>query len=110
MSKKKLTSLSFESIMKVSLVLMDNWLDTLDDKDEPSLDREFLSTLKDLKFLNEREKEHRGVVCSRLRGEIAPKAAADIENNFKVSEECCEEGFKEAESKEAQSLQCYVYI
>ena len=87
MSKKKLTSLSFDSIKTVCLVLMDNWLDTLDDNNEPSLDKDFLSSLKDLRTLVDREKEHRNIVCSRLQNSpdcISTKACSEIENNFKV--------------------------
>ena len=87
MSKKKLASLSFESIKSVSLVLMENWLDTLEDN-EPSLDKDFLSSLKELKTLVDREKEHRNIVCSRLQNApdlVSPKACSEVENNFKVN-------------------------
>ena len=86
MSKKKLNTLTFDSIKEVCLVLMENWLDTLDES-EPSLDKDFLASLKELKTLVDREKEHRNIVCSRLQAAhdiVSPKACAEIENNFKV--------------------------
>jgi hypothetical protein len=50
----------------VALLVADGW--TVQESDsEPCLNKEFLSSLKALKVLLEREKEHRNIVCSRLK-------------------------------------------
>jgi len=118
-SKKRLNYLTFENIMNISLVLIDDWIEYggsgggggssgaksaggggsgqtpttaaagvatasmttaaddataaaapvggVDDLYEPTLDKDFLTSLRDLKTLQDRDKEHRNVVCCRLR-------------------------------------------
>merc|ERR1712142_80020 len=88
-SKKRLNYLTFEDIMSISLVLIDDWIDygggggggksslaptpeeaamaAGDELYEPTLDKDFLTSLRDLKTLQDRDKEHRNVVCCRLR-------------------------------------------
>lgn len=81
LSKKRLNCLSFESVKNVSLILMDNWMD------EDDWDREFLASLKDLKVFLDRDKEHRNVVCSRLKEIpelVSPRNLGEIEMGFKV--------------------------
>ena len=64
-SKKRLNYLTFENIMSISLVLIDDWIDyggggggknpvpvgadDADDVYEPTLDKDFLTSLRDLK-------------------------------------------------------------
>ena len=48
MSKKKLAFLTFDQIKIVSLMLINDWGD-MSEAQEPTLDREFLSSLKDIK-------------------------------------------------------------
>lgn len=116
-SKKRLNYLTFENIMSISLVLIDDWIEygggggavgkttsaaagggsggqiltavtattttgvfdevgaasaaasaqLGDELYEPTLDKDFLTSLRDLKTLQDRDKEHRNVVCCRLR-------------------------------------------
>jgi len=89
-SKKRLNYLTFENIMNISLILIGDWIDygggggggatgsgknappvtAADDGEdlfEPTLDKDFLTSLRDLKTLQDRDKEHRNVVCCRLR-------------------------------------------
>ena len=48
LSKKKLAFLTFDQIKIVSLMLINDWGD-MSEAQEPTLDREFLSSLKDIK-------------------------------------------------------------
>ena len=48
MGKKKLAFLTFDQVKVVSLMLINDWGDK-DEAQEPTLDREFLSSLKDIK-------------------------------------------------------------
>jgi len=86
-SKKRLNFLSFDMIRRICLILIDDWVETgggggssgggggtigaTDPDDdsicEPSLDKDFLTSLRELKTLQDRDKEHRNVVCSRLQ-------------------------------------------
>lgn len=87
MSKKKLSFLSFEVIKTVSLKLMDDWMEC-DDDNEVNIDKEFLQSLKELKILMEKDKEHRSIVICQLQREsvvprLSTKKVSDIETNFK---------------------------
>ncbi len=76
----------YVSFRSVCLILMDAWLE-YDDENEPSLDKDFLSSLKELKVLLDRDKEHRNVVCSRLQASenpMSPKSYSEVESNFKM--------------------------
>ena len=64
--KKRLNGLTFDAIRAVALHFMDGWM-VFDTEAEPALDKEFLGSLKGLKALQERDKEHRNIVCSRLK-------------------------------------------
>merc|ERR1719495_197659 len=92
-SKKRLNYLNFDMIRRICLILIDDWVETggsggggggggsspgtagtggttdPDDESicEPSLDKDFLTSLRELKTLQDRDKEHRNVVCSRLQ-------------------------------------------
>lgn len=82
LGKKKLAFLTFEDVLVVSLMLINDWGDA-DESQDPSLDREFLSSLKDMKVLLERDKEHRNVVCSRTKDKLSTAIQTDVEANFK---------------------------
>ncbi len=43
---------------------MEDWVD-YDEETEPTLDKEFLVSLKEIKVLMDRDKEHRNIVCSK---------------------------------------------
>jgi len=110
-SKKRLNYLNFEMIRRICLILIDDWMETGggslaaaggggpqdgDDESisEPSLDKDFLTSLRELKALQERDKEHRNVVCSRLQQmchasssvvghQLTNKACQEFESGFK---------------------------
>ena len=57
LSKKKLSFLTFDQVKSVSLMMVNDWGDK--DDNEPTLDKDFLASLRELKILLDREKEHR---------------------------------------------------
>jgi len=104
MSKRRLNYLNFDDvIVPISLVLIDNWMDCgpsldttitranssalIDVTDQeklsepPTLDKDFLTSLRDLKALQERDKEHRNVVCSRLQNFLPPHHTSTTNSN-----------------------------
>jgi len=84
LGKKKLSFLTFDQVKIVCLTMVNDWGDK-EEVQEPTLDKEFLSSLRDLKILLDREKEHRNAVVNRLKkDEIAQGSVlSDLENNFK---------------------------
>ena len=69
MVKKKLNYLTFEDISLVCKTIMSEWTCAgvdVDENGDPCLDRDFFYSLRDLKYLMEREKEHRYAVCQQL--------------------------------------------
>jgi len=83
LSKKKLVFLTFDQVKVVSLMLINDWGDK-DEAQEPTLDREFLSSLKDIKILLDKEKEHRNAVLTKLKNnEMSHTTLNDLEANYK---------------------------
>ena len=84
-TKKKLAYLSFDQVKIVSLMLVSEWGDK-DDAQEPTLDKEFLASLKDIRVLLDREKEHRNAVIKSLKAsnELSAASITDLETNFKA--------------------------
>jgi hypothetical protein len=83
MGKKKLAFLTFDQVKVVSLMLINDWGDK-DEAQEPTLDREFLSSLKDIKILLDKEKEHRNAVLTKLKNnEMSQTTLNDLEANYK---------------------------
>ena len=66
LTKKKLAYLTFDQVKQVILMLVNEWGDK-DEAQEPTLDKEFLASLKDIKILLDREKEHKNAVISALK-------------------------------------------
>ena len=66
LTKKKLAYLTFDQVKQVILMLVNEWGDK-DEAQEPTLDKEFLASLKDIKVLLDREKEHKNAVISALK-------------------------------------------
>ena len=66
LTKKKLAYLTFDQVKQVILMLVNEWGDK-DEAQEPTLDKGFLASLKDIKILLDREKEHKNAVISALK-------------------------------------------
>eukprot|EP00095_Tigriopus_kingsejongensis_P010435 maker-scaffold294_size218657-snap-gene-1.21 protein:Tk10435 transcript:maker-scaffold294_size218657-snap-gene-1.21-mRNA-1 annotation:"acidic fibroblast growth factor intracellular-binding" len=104
MNKKKLNYLTFNAIKAVSLRLIDNWLEC-DEENEPNLDKEFLNSLKDLKVLLDRDKDHRQLVCTLIKDKVSAKSLGEIESNFKnLSRNIVHLGQSLSSSKEAKDF------
>merc|ERR1711936_1406612 len=85
LTKKKLAYLSFDQVKQVILMLVNEWGDK-DEAQEPTLDKEFLASLKDIKILLDREKEHKNAVISALKTSnvLSASVITDLETNFKM--------------------------
>ncbi|KAK9498337.1 hypothetical protein O3M35_002992 [Rhynocoris fuscipes] len=83
--KKKLQYLTFKDLYVCSMAIMSTWTYPVgtSDHDDIDLDREFLLDLRDIRTLNEKEKELKHLVCTKLRPEFLDKAFQELETNFK---------------------------
>ena len=86
-NKKKLNYLSFEDFSIVCKTIMTDWTCSgvdVDENGDPSLDRDFFYSLRDLKCLIEKEKEHRYGVCQMLaKTNMKQRSLSEVEANFK---------------------------
>lgn len=86
-NKKKLNYLSFEDFSIVCKTIMNDWTCSgvdVDENGDPSLDRDFFYSLRDLKCLLEKEKEHRYGVCQMLaKTSMKQRSLSEVEANFK---------------------------
>jgi len=86
--KKKLNYLTFEDFSVVSHAMMHSWTMSgidVDENGDPCLDRDFFYNLRDLKYLLEKEKEHRFAVCQILgKNNMNQRSLSEIEANFKT--------------------------
>ncbi|KAB7498446.1 Acidic fibroblast growth factor intracellular-binding protein [Armadillidium nasatum] len=85
-SKRRLSYLTFEDFSKCASAMMVHWTssEVSEGVDDCDLEREFLVRLRDLKIVLEREKEHRNVTLSHLRGKIPDRMCLEVENNLKT--------------------------
>ena len=87
-NKKKLNYLSFDDFSTVCKTIMRDWTCSgvdVDENGDPCLDRDFFYSLRDLKCLLEKEKEHRYNVCQMLAKTsiMKQRALSEVEANFK---------------------------
>ena len=87
-NKKKLNYLSFDDFSTVCKTIMTDWTCAgvdVDENGDPCLDRDFFYSLRDLKCLLEKEKEHRYSVCQMLAKSSVMKqrSLSEVEANFK---------------------------
>ena len=87
-NKKKLNYLSFEDFSIVCQTIMTDWTCAgvdVDENGDPSLDRDFFYSLRELKCLLDREKEHRYGVCQKLaKTSMKQRSLSEVEANFKT--------------------------
>lgn len=91
-SKRKLNYLTFEDFSVCASLMMSSWTTASplapalapDTRDDTDFDRDFLIELRDFKLLLDREKEHRNVTLSHLRGKIPDRMCSEVESNFKT--------------------------
>ncbi|XP_071441151.1 acidic fibroblast growth factor intracellular-binding protein [Hetaerina americana] len=88
--KRKLQYLTFSDFLHCARVLMDKWTyrcnrdpdgAAIDDTD---LDREFLLDMRDLRILLEKDKEHKHLVCQKLKPKLLERSYNELEVNFRA--------------------------
>ncbi|XP_021933150.1 acidic fibroblast growth factor intracellular-binding protein isoform X4 [Zootermopsis nevadensis] len=84
--KKKLQYLTFPDFYHCAQSIMASW--TYVDKgvpeyDDKELDREFLLDLRELRILLEKEKEHKHLVCQKLKPQLLERSYQELDANFR---------------------------
>ncbi|XP_077302979.1 acidic fibroblast growth factor intracellular-binding protein [Arctopsyche grandis] len=85
-SKKKLQYLSFSDFYHCALAIMSGWTYCYTGQDfyDTEMDREFLLDLREFRILLEKEKEHKHLVCMKLRPKLLEKSYQELELNFRA--------------------------
>ncbi|CAH0766484.1 unnamed protein product [Bemisia tabaci] len=87
LGKRKLQHVSFAELENCVTVIMKYWTysePNTEYYDDTLLDREFLDDLKDIKIIQDKDKEHKHLVCQQLRPSLLEKNFSEIESNFRV--------------------------
>ncbi|CAG0882966.1 unnamed protein product [Darwinula stevensoni] len=87
-NKRKLACLSFDDFVTCAWAMMASWVsigsESRSDFTDLELDREFLQELRDLKILQEKEKEHRSATQELLKKAGHDAIVPDAESSFKT--------------------------
>lgn len=85
-SKRKLQHLTFSDFYHCALEIMAHWTyaEGNPDFDDTDLDREFLLDLRELRLLLDKEKEHKHLVCIRLKPALLERSYQELEINFRT--------------------------
>ncbi|KRT79401.1 hypothetical protein AMK59_7736 [Oryctes borbonicus] len=86
-SKRRLQHMSFGAFKKCTEIIMDNWTYPYQPNTEyfdTEMDKEFLTDLRDLRILSEKEKEHKHLVCTSLRPTFLQKSYSELETSFRL--------------------------
>uniref|UniRef100_A0A1B6GUG9 Acidic fibroblast growth factor intracellular-binding protein n=2 Tax=Proconiini TaxID=565685 RepID=A0A1B6GUG9_9HEMI len=83
--KRKLQYLSFPDFYYCATSIMTHWTyaESSPDFDDTDLDREFLLDLRELRVLLDKEKEHKHLVCIRLKPQLLERSYQELEGNFR---------------------------
>jgi len=94
--KRKLQFLTLTDFHRCACAIMSQWStfsavapdkspDVLrrDQAEDMEVDKDFLNQLKDLRLLHDREKEHKHLVCHRMKPLVLEQTHRELENNFK---------------------------
>jgi len=84
-TKKKLYPVSFRDFSIVARAIMQNWTSGIDvdDQGDPVLDRDFFAALRELKAVQDREKEHKYVFIDSVNKCGSKRLTSDMEAHFK---------------------------
>nr|CAD7574181.1 unnamed protein product [Timema californicum] len=84
-SKRKLHYLTFPDFYNCARAMMSGWTygENSPEFDDTDLDREFLLDLRDVRILLDKEKEHKHLVCQRLKPQLLERSYQELENNFR---------------------------
>ncbi|KAG7295508.1 hypothetical protein JYU34_021715 [Plutella xylostella] len=85
-AKRKLAYLSFNDFFHCAQAIMLNWTYSCTGPEyyDTEMDREFLLELRELRILLDKEKEHKHLVCMRLKPKILEKSYQELELNFRL--------------------------
>nr|XP_022920490.1 acidic fibroblast growth factor intracellular-binding protein [Onthophagus taurus] len=86
-SKRRLQYLTFGALRKCTETIMNNWTYTASsgvDFYDMEMDKEFLSDLRELRVLLEKEKEHKHLVCQNLKPVLLQKCFNELDGNFRT--------------------------
>jgi len=94
-NKRKLQYLTFSDFYHCAHSMMELWstishphghsqMEDMEIETDLDVDRGFLADLRDVRILLDKEKEHKNLVCSQLRGRLTDKIYADVESSFKT--------------------------
>ncbi|KAK3920862.1 Acidic fibroblast growth factor intracellular-binding protein [Frankliniella fusca] len=83
--KRKLQYLTFSDFCHCAKAMMSMWTykDSQQDYDDTDLDREFLLDIREFRVLLDKEKEHKHLVCNRLKPQLLERAYQELESNFR---------------------------
>ncbi|CAL8111312.1 unnamed protein product [Orchesella dallaii] len=85
-NKRKLQYLTFKDYYNCAQAMMTYWTSPITDdlNADADVEREFLMELRDLRILLDKEKEHKTLVCQRLKSKVSERIFVEVEHNFKV--------------------------
>lgn len=84
-SKRKLQYLTFNDFYHCAQAIMSSWTYCYTGPEfyDTEMDREFLLDLRELRVLLDKEKEHKHLVCMRLKPKLLEKSYQELELNFR---------------------------
>lgn len=85
-SKKKLQYLTFPDFYHCARSIMASWTyvdNGSPEYDDTELDREFLLDLRELRILLDKEKEHKHLVCQKLKPQLLERSYQELDANFR---------------------------
>ncbi|XP_050558201.1 acidic fibroblast growth factor intracellular-binding protein [Spodoptera frugiperda] len=85
-AKRKLTYLTFNDFYHCAQAIMSSWTYSCTGPEyyDTEMDREFLLELRELRILLDKEKEHKHLICMRLRPKLLEKSYQELELNFRL--------------------------
>ncbi|XP_045508615.1 acidic fibroblast growth factor intracellular-binding protein [Colias croceus] len=85
-TKRKLQYLSFNDFFHCAQAIMGSWTYSCTGPEyyDTEMDREFLLELRDLRILLDKEKEHKHLICMRLKPKLLEKSYQELELNFRL--------------------------
>eukprot|EP00088_Acartia_fossae_P028703 TRINITY_DN2952_c0_g1_i1.p1 TRINITY_DN2952_c0_g1~~TRINITY_DN2952_c0_g1_i1.p1 ORF type:complete len:366 (+),score=57.01 TRINITY_DN2952_c0_g1_i1:37-1134(+) len=84
-TKKKLSNITFSDLSIVTQSIMANWTPgfDVDEGGDPVLDRDYLGTLREIKNIQDREKDHRNLFIQTVSKYGDERLIAEAESHFK---------------------------
>jgi len=84
-SKRKLQYLTFSALRQCTESVMTAWTysNTGPEYFDTEMDKEFLLDLRELRVIMDKEKEHKHLVCAKLKPNLPPKIYMELDSNFR---------------------------